>query len=454
MKAPVPLTAPDGRPVRRENVDPRSRSLATESALVSPTGGEKHVELAKIHDFASKLRQSDILPRLREYVRWQVQMRSPSTETPPIEAAVRVPDFAPISINLDITTACNFACDHCVDMDILNTGIRYDHEAMLKSLKLMAEKGLRSVIVIGGGEPTVYPKFTDTVRLMKSLGLQVAVVSNGSGMKKIADIAGCLDENDWVRLSLDSGSDEVFQAMHKPKKAITLDEICEAVPPIKEINPRFKLGFSFIITWRGAFINDTPIVENIHEIVIAAERAKRYQFDYIALKPFLTRTESNNAEVVDLKETNEQFDRIIASIRVVVDEAKKLEDEEFKVYETTNLKVLENRSYRNYSQQPKTCHMQFFRQVLSPLGTYNCPVYRNQPHGRIGHKEAFATVENFDQAREDAAKLIATFDASDQCKEVTCLYNHANWWIEDLIEHPEKLDSLEYEADAEPDYFL
>jgi organic radical activating enzyme len=318
----------------------------------------------------------------------------------------------------------------------------------------MAEKGLRSVIVIGGGEPTVYPKFSESIRFMKSLGLQIAVVTNGSGMKKIAEVADCLDESDWVRLSLDSGSDEIFQAMHKPKRAITLDEICAGVRPAKAINSRFKIGFSFIITWRGATINDTKIVENLHEIVPAARRARDYGFDYISYKPFLTRAERNNAEVVDLHDTDAHFDAVIARIRQQVDAAKELATPEFRVYESTNLKVLENRSYRNYTQQPHTCHMQFFRQVLSPLGMYNCPVYRNQPHGKLGGKEAYASSEDYEVTRRRAAERIFTFDAARECQEVTCLYNHANWWLEDLIAHPEKLEALEVSSAATEDYFL
>jgi hypothetical protein len=37
---------------------------------------------------------------------------------------------------------------------------------------------------------------------------------------------------------------------------------------------------------------------------------------------------------------------------------------------------------------------------------------------------------------------------------VTCLYNHVNWWIEDLIQHPEKLDAIKPQPLAEPDFFL
>jgi hypothetical protein len=214
------------------------------------------------------------------------------------------------------------------------------------------------------------------------------------------------------------------------------------------------VGFSFIVTWKGAFINDIHIVENLHEIVLAAERARSYQFDYIAYKPFLTRASVNNAEIIDIHDYQSHFDAVTLQIRQQVNEAKKLETPQFRVYETTNLKVLENRSYRNYTMQPHECHLQFFRQVLSPLGTFNCSVYRNQPHGKLGDKEAYATLENFDKTRASTGHQIQTFDAHFECREVTCLYNHANWWIEELIAHPEKLDALEPSDDNVPDYFL
>jgi wyosine [tRNA(Phe)-imidazoG37] synthetase (radical SAM superfamily) len=428
---------------------------AQKSDLVSPTGGQKHVELSDIHDFARKLLQPEVLPRVKEYVRWHARLRQAETSGEVPDDLARVPDFAPVSINLDITTACNYACDHCVDLEILNQPIRYNHDRLLSSLELMAKKGLRSVIVIGGGEPTVYPQFVETILFMKDLGLQVSIVSNGSGMKRIGEVADRLEEEDWVRLSLDSSSDEVFQAMHKPKRKITLDEICEGVREVKSKPTRFKLGFSFIITWKGAFINDTNIVENLHEIVPGAERARKYLFDYISFKPFLTRAPDNNAEIVDLKESKHRnFDEVLARIRKEVDEAKKLETDRFKVYEATNLKVLENRSHQSYARQPHRCHMQFFRQVLSPLGTYNCPVYRNQPHGRVGSKESYADPASYGEVRSSTAELIRHFDATAQCKEVTCLYNHVNWWLEGLIEDPSKLDAVEAQAMAVADYFL
>ncbi len=41
-----------------------------------------------------------------------------------------------------------------------------------------------------------------------------------------------------------------------------------------------------------------------------------------------------------------------------------------------------------------------------------------------------------------------------ECREVTCLYNHVNWWIEDLIRNPDKLDDLHPDEDRAPDFFF
>jgi hypothetical protein len=112
------------------------------------------------------------------------------------------------------------------------------------------------------------------------------------------------------------------------------------------------------------------------------------------------------------------------------------------------------RQTQSLAKQPQQCHMQFFRQVLSPLGLYNCPVYRNQDHGRLGDKNANAGVEAYDATRGVTADLVKSFNATVACEKVTCLYNDVNWWIEKLIANPEELGKLSWDEAAEPDYFL
>lgn len=416
---------------------------------------DRQVELSPIHDFSAKLRQPDLIERLKEYVRWQRDWRDGYAKGISLDEALKsAPVKAPISINLDLTTACNYRCDHCVDMDILNTGIRYDHEALKDSLTELAKNGLKSVIVIGGGEPTAYPGFEEIIRLLKSLDLRVGIVSNGSLLKKVLNVADCLTGKDWLRLSLDSGTNETFYAMHKPgKKSITLDWICEGVAPIKKANPEFQIGYSYIIVWNDCEANDTKIIENVDEMVMAAERAKNAGFDYISYKPFLTRAPENNAEVVDLVNEEPNITPVMARIQEQIDAARPLEDDSFRIVESTNLRVFRNGSYDSFTHQPATCHMQYFRQILSPLGIYNCPVYRNIPKAGLGEKHAYANKEGLANTVRETLRLTDSFNANEECKHVTCLYNNANWFIEDLIRNPEKLESLST-TEARQDYFL
>ncbi|MCA9001216.1 MAG: radical SAM protein, partial [Planctomycetes bacterium] len=107
-----------------------------------------------IHDFSAKLRQPDVVDHLREYVDWRKAVGRARESGQPEPSA---PNRAPISINLDLTVACNYRCTHCIDWDILNTGHRLADANLRESLAWMARHGLRSVILIGGGEPTLYP---------------------------------------------------------------------------------------------------------------------------------------------------------------------------------------------------------------------------------------------------------------------------------------------------------
>ena len=389
-------------------------------------------------------------PYVLDYVKWQRTVREAKrtgSRLPPL------PDLVPLSINLDLTTACNYKCDHCIDWDILNQPQKHEEQELLDSIARMAERGLRSVILIGGGEPTLYPTFPQFVQFLKERGLQVSVVSNGSRNDRILQAAPHFTKGDWVRLSLDSGSNATFQRMHNPSRAsLTLDEICAWIAKIKAVNPHVELGFSFIITWKGGQREDTKVIENIHEIVMAAQRARDAGFDYISFKPFLERSEKGS-EVMDPSKTEEHLQAVVARIVALVDEAKRLERPGFRVMESTNLRMLVQGNWRDYTGQPKTCHMQALRQVLTPLGLYNCPAYRGVGYARIAEKDGYMDAAHNADTAARTSHLLETFDASHNCAEVTCLYNGTNWWIEKLIESSTDLATVDLAAER-ADYFL
>ena len=407
----------------------------------------KH-KLSAMHDFTAKLRQPSALPVVRKYLLWQREVRAAAVagiSAPPI------PEIGPLSINLDLTTACNYACDHCIDWDALNVAVRHQDSQLRCAIQNLTARGLQSVILLGGGEPTLYPGFGEMVVFLKSLDLQVAVVTNGSHNDKIAAVAEHFTEGDWVRLSLDSGSDETFQAMHHPKgSGVDLDGICSSARGIKRRNPAVQLGYSFVITWQGSEREaGAQVVENLHEMVSATQRAKQYGFDYISFKPFLTRA-AEGAEVLDPNQAAEQHSSLVARLRQALQDCKQQENDFFQVIESINLRVFLDGTWKDFTAQPQVCHMQALRQVLSPLGVFNCPAHRGVSKGKIGELDSWSTLE----AVSGTSKLLENFDASVQCQQVTCLYNPVNHFLEALVDSSKPLDDLLAAGDDCGDCFL
>jgi hypothetical protein len=127
---------------------------------------------------------------------------------------------------------------------------------------------------------------------------------------------------------------------------------------------------------------------------------------------------------------------MIARIRGEIDRARVLADEKFQVYESINLRLLESGSWREFTRQPRTCHMQAMRQVLSPLGLFNCPAHRGVAKARIAGPDAYKDDATAEQTGQGLLRILHQFDASHECREVTCLYNGVNWWIEKLVSDP------------------
>lgn len=394
--------------------------------------------VAPQHDFLSKLRRPGSHHNLSRYIAWRqdvLKAQASGLPEPPM------PELWPVSLNVDLTTACNYKCPHCIDLLHLNGRERHDHDELLSTMSFLVEKGLRSVILIGGGEPTVYRNFEGTVMFLKGLGLELGIVSNGSGNARIEKVAHALRAPDWVRLSLDSAKEETFNKMHLPKRGVTLEGICAGVPKIRAQNPDLSIGFSFIITWKGAKgAKQDEIVPNIDEIVDAARLARDSGFSYISLKPFLERFESGSEGVNE--DAMDHYDETMDRIREMVQAAKQFEQPGFKVIESTNLTLLENGNAGSMRNQPRTCHVQVFRQVLTPDGIVNCPANRGKDPAVIADKSGFTN-----GFQESLAGMVAGFDAHRECRETTCLYNSANWAIEDAIAGKRTLEPLEGAGD-------
>ena len=380
---------------------------------------------AREHDFGSKLRQDSVVKRLREYVYWQRNVGTRPDGTPP--------DVGPVSINLDLTQACNFSCPFCVDSSIINSGKSFNLETIKKTLEILHAKGLLSVILLGGGEPTLYKEFVAVVQEIKKKQLQVGIVTNGTKLDRIAEAVELLKEKDWIRISLDAAREETFKALHRPKTKVTLKRILGQAQKIKQMNPKVSLGYSFVIIWEGVEVQGKELPSNLDEMPEAVTLAREYSFDYVSFKPCLVRLDSSQRESLLDHIDESQERKIVEAVRVRMEESKKVATNQIKILESINLKAMLNYETGNIKKQPRRCHMQFFRTVVTPIGIFHCPAFRGVEKGKIGEEDGYASHSKFDVSLVRTGTSIRTFDAEEECHEVGCFYHQTNWWLEELI---------------------
>jgi len=388
------------------------------------------------HDFSSKLRQKSTLQRLKDYIRWQ---RECDVNLP----GRGFPTFSPISINLDLTSACNFSCSFCVDSKLINAGKSLTLEEVKKSIDILHSYGLLSVILIGGGEPTLHKHFGEAVRYIKSKGLQIGIVTNGSRLDRMETVVEALEKKDWIRISIDAAGERTFKDLHRPKTEVTLKQILEKAKKVKEKNPLVSLGYSFVIVWEEVEINGNRLNPNLHEMARSVELAREFSFDYVSFKPCLVRWSESQRETL-LKDINKAKEKeIIDEIKTHLRKVEGFAGDQVKILESSNLKAMLNQETDRIKRQPKRCHLQFFRTVVTPFGIFHCPAFRGVEEAKIAGPDGYLSETKFKDSIKRTAQSVLTFNAEEECKDVGCFYNRTNWWLEEFIRSQKDLHQIE-----------
>src|SRR5271155_4337512 len=88
-----------------------------------------------------------------------------------IEAWQRGERIAPITIDMALTRACNYACHFCYAMLQENDRKQITKQVIFDFLDDCAEIGVKGVSFVSDGESTISPAFVDAVRHGHEVGL-------------------------------------------------------------------------------------------------------------------------------------------------------------------------------------------------------------------------------------------------------------------------------------------
>ncbi len=155
-----------------------------------------------------------------------------------------------LSLRLETSRACNLRCRYCYAESGQPLEDELPFETLVRVVSEAAGLGARSVVVIGGGEPTIYPRFRDLIEHIDALGLVPVVFTNSLRMTPelarflFAHHASVMTKLDSLRPELQdflAGREGAFERIWQGLQNLIAAGFTEVEDP-----RRLRLGTSFV----------------------------------------------------------------------------------------------------------------------------------------------------------------------------------------------------------------
>jgi MoaA/NifB/PqqE/SkfB family radical SAM enzyme len=153
-------------------------------------------------------------------------------------------------LELHLTYTCPERCVFCSE-----DGRMRDYHAypvtwgrVAAVLRQCAERGVKSVHLTGG-EPTIHPKFIETLALARKLGLRTSVGTIGTMLQKEEFARRALPYLDEALFSLHGPTAEIHDAM--ARRPGSFDRVTRAIRACLSVSPSFGAYVNTVITRRN-----------------------------------------------------------------------------------------------------------------------------------------------------------------------------------------------------------
>jgi len=156
----------------------------------------------------------------------------------------------PVTVELDLTNACNNKCPKCPGHRPDNAYIARDF--VVDIIDQLHAVGVKGIVLSGGGEPIIHRDFIDIVKHIKSSRIDAGLVTSGQRTFLDEQMEDLVKSLVWLRISLDAGSPEVYKITHgldRNKYEAALDFTRKAVLAREKTNSQCKIGVGYLTGW-------------------------------------------------------------------------------------------------------------------------------------------------------------------------------------------------------------
>ncbi len=156
---------------------------------------------------------------------------------------------------------CTYSCVYCqlgstIKMQVTRERF-YDVNEIVEDVKrkikevVENKEDMNYLSLIPDGEPTLDINLGMEIKLLKSLKIKTAVITNASLIGH-RDVRSDLAKADWVSLKVDSVNEEVWHKINRPHRSLKLEEILDGM-------------LEFVHIFRGELATETMLIQGIND---------------------------------------------------------------------------------------------------------------------------------------------------------------------------------------------
>lgn len=317
----------------------------------------------------------------------------------------------PIEMEIGLSGACNHRCIFCA-VDYMDYKPQMmDAKVLIPNLKLMGEKGLKSIIYAGEGEPLVNPNAPEIFNQTKANGIDAAMSTNGVLFTR-EKAEECMKSLSWARFSIAGATDLTYEKIHQCKKGDlqrVLKNMSDAVTIKKMQGLKTTLGAQLLL-----------LPDNKDEVVLLAKMMREIGFDYFTVKPFSKHPQSKSKLTVDYSESE-----------AIGQELKEYETDNFKIY-------FRSKSIENLGMEKpyaECAGMNFMTYMDATGDVFPCIVFMGKEEFVYGNLNEHTFSEIWESNRaENIRKVFNTEFIKKNCRR-NCRLDEINKYLHEL-KHP------------------
>ena len=183
--------------------------------------------------------------------------------------------IAPVTIDMALTRACNYACQYCFAMFQENTGSKITRQVMDDFIDDCAEMGVRAISFAGDGENTLHPAFASSVIRGGERGISMALNTNAFTMsgRKVEEYLPYLT---YVRINITAAEPDRYAEIMgvKPEWLHTVIANTRNMVALKrKMNLKTTIGMQMVL-----------VPDYRDQILPLAKLARELEVDYLVIK--------------------------------------------------------------------------------------------------------------------------------------------------------------------------